>query len=376
MTDIHSTAAQAAVGRGAPTPDDLPPKSDIGALGWLRRNLFATPFDAVLTVLCLAFLAWLVPPILDWALFSADWSASNSTECTASGACWGFIAYWHDWIFYGPYPEPERWRLWIAGILLLGFATALIHPRTPHRGWIALAAITVFPAIAFVLLKGGILGLATVETDAWGGLMLTVTVGVTGIVLSLIFGILLAMGRRSPLPIVRALCTGYIEVVRAIPLLTVLFTASIVFPLVLPPGMSVDKVLRAALGLSFFWAAYMAESVRGGLQALPRGQYEAAAALNLGYWRSMGLVIMPQALKHSLPGIMNTVISLVKDTTLLSLIGLTEVLQTVQAAGANPNWLGRYNEGYAFIALIFFTFCFTLSRISQRLEKRLDTRKR
>lgn len=367
MTDLAVGTAS------APEP---PPKTSHGPLGWMRRNLFATPVDTVLTLLALAFLTWILPPIVDWALVSADWHADSGADCTGSGACWGFIGYWKGWILFGPYPPSERWRLGVAAAVLLVFATALLHPRMPGRGWVALAAVTVFPALAYVLLVGGLFGLPYVKTDDWGGLMLTVACGVTGIVLSLIFGILLAMGRRSPLRGVAIVSTAYIEAVRAIPLLTVLFCASIIIPLVLPPGSNIDKVLRAALGISLFWAAYMAEAIRGGLQALPRGQYEAAAALGLPYWRGMGLVILPQALKYSLPGIVNTTISLVKDTTLLSLIGLTEVMQTVQSANANPSWLGHEDEGYAFVALIFFLFCFTMSRISQRLERRLDTGRR
>ncbi len=242
-----------------------------------------------------------------------------------------------------------------------------------YKGAIALFSLTVFPVIAYVLLVGGVFGLEHAETPKWGGVFLTVLVSVAGIVMALVLGILLALGRQSSLPVISGLCTGYIEFVRAVPFITILFMASVMLPLFLPAGVSLEKLLRAMIGTGLFWAAYMAEAVRGGLQALPRGQYEAASAIGLNYWKSTVFIVLPQALKHSIPSIMNTIISLVKDTTLLLLIGIFELLGIVQAAAADPKWLGNYVEGYVAVALVFFVFCFGMSLYSQRLEKRLDT---
>ena len=240
-------------------------------------------------------------------------------------------------------------------------------------GWVATLALIGFPIIAYLLLAGGYFGLIYIESAKWGGVSLTIVVAVVGIAISLGFGVLLALGRRSDLPVISGLCTFYIEFIRAVPLITILFMASVMLPLFLPEGVNFAKVLRAIIGTALFWSAYMAEAVRGGLQAVPRGQYEAAEAIGLGYWRATGLVVLPQALKYSIPGIVNTIISLVKDTTLLLLIGIFELLGMVQAAAADPQWLGNFVEGYVFVALVFFIFCFGLSRYSQRLERQLDT---
>ena len=242
--------------------------------------------------------------------------------------------------------------------------------RLPGRAWIGAFLLVIFPVIGFFLLYGGF-GLAVVETRLWGGLMLTLVITVVGIVGAFPLGVLLALGRRSDMPAIRAICIAFIELWRGVPLITVLFTASVMLPLFLPEGVALDKLLRALIGVMLFAAAYMAEVVRGGLQAIPKGQYEAAAALGLGYWQTMAFIILPQALGHVIPGIVNTLIGLFKDTTLVLIIGLFDFLGIIQAALTDPKWLGFAVEGYVFAGAVFWCFCFTLSRISLRFERRL-----
>jgi general L-amino acid transport system permease protein len=232
-------------------------------------------------------------------------------------------------------------------------------------------AVFVYPVIGTILLVGGAFGMPLVETQLWGGLMLTLVIAGVGIVASFPIGIVLALGRRSTMPLIRALCVTFIELVRGVPLITILFMASVMLPMFLPEGMNFDKLLRALVGVTLFAGAYMAEVVRGGLQAIPRGQYEAAAALGLGYWKMMGLVVLPQALRVVIPGIVNTFIALFKDTTLVLIIGLFDLLGMIQAATTDPKWLGYAVEGYVFAAFVFWIFCFGMSRLSMSLEVKL-----
>ena len=354
-------------------PDLPPPIRQTGPIAWIRDNLFGSPLDIALTLIVGYVLFTLLPPLLNWALFDANWSGETRQECKGDGACWVFVKVRIMQFIYGFYPEAEHWRVNLTGLLLAGLGLWLLLPRAPAKGWVAAFTLLVFPVIAYLLLAGGYFGLVHVESGKWGGVMLTIIVAIVGIAIALAFGVLLALGRRSDLPVVSGLCTAYIEFIRAVPLITILFMASVMLPLFLPEGVNFAKVMRAIIGTALFWSAYMAEAVRGGLQAVPRGQYEAAKAIGLGYWRSMGLVVLPQALKYSIPSIVNTIISLVKDTTLLLLIGIFELLGMVQAAASDPQWLGNFVEGYVFVALVFFTFCFSLSRYSQHLEKKLDT---
>ena len=233
--------------------------------------------------------------------------------------------------------------------------------------------LLLYPLLAFWLLHGGFFGLEEVPTSRWGGLMLTLVIAAVGIAGALPLGILLALGRRSDLPAIRVLCVTFIEFWRGVPLITVLFMSSVMLPLFLPEGLSFDKLVRALIGVILFQSAYIAEVVRGGLQAIPKGQYEAAAAMGLGYWRMMGLVILPQALKLVIPGIVNTFIALFKDTSLVIIIGLFDLLNSIKQATSDPAWIGMATEGYVFAALVFWIFCFGMSRYSMRLERRLDT---
>jgi general L-amino acid transport system permease protein len=272
---------------------------------------------------------------------------------------------------FGFYPAAEYWRVILAGILMLLALAYVLFEHLPYRIWGLLYA-ALYPIIAFFLLAGG-LGLEPVETDRWGGLMLTIVIGVTGIVASLPIGIVLALGRRSQMPIVRILCVAFIEFIRGVPLITVLFMASVMLPLFLPEGVNFNKLLRALIGVALFSSAYMAEVIRGGLQAIPKGQYEAAQALGLSYWKMMGLIVLPQALKIVIPGIVNTFIGLFKDSTLVLIIGLFDLLGIVKAAITDANWIGLSHEAYAFAGATFWIFCFSMSRYSIWLENKLHT---
>ncbi len=351
-----------------------PPASQVGVVAWLRANLFSGPVNAALTLLSL-YLIWLtVPPLIEWAIIDANFNTGESREaCVKDGACWTMIIarFWQ--FMYGFYPVDERWRVDLGLVLFFVPMVALLIERVPGKKYIAIFLFGIYPFIAFWLFCGGFWGLPEVETRLWGGLFLTILLGSVGIIFSLPMGVILALGRRSDLPVIRLLCTAFIEITRAVPLITVLFMASVMLPLFLPEGLTFNKLMRAMIGIALFGAAYMAEVVRGGLQAIPRGQYEGAMAMGLGYWQMTGLIVMPQALRIVIPGIVNTFIGLFKDTTLVIVIGLFELLNIVQAAFRDANWAGLAKEGYAFVAIVFFLFCFSMARYSLYLERKLNT---
>lgn len=337
-------------------------------IGWLRANLFSSPLNAALTVMALAFLWLAVPPLVDWALLDADWTGTTRDDCRGAGACWVFVRVRFDQFVYGFYPESERWRVDIGFLLLAAGIAPFVMPTIKRGHWPAVFLFGVYPLVAFFLFAGGAFGLPPVPTERWGGLMLTLVIAGVGIGASLPIGVLLALGRRSAMPVIRVLCVMFIEFWRGIPLITVLFMASVMLPLFLPQGATIDKLLRALIGVALFAGAYMAEVVRGGLQAIPRGQYEAAEALGLGYWTSMARVILPQALRIVVPGMANVAIALFKDTTLVLIISLFDFLGMIQAALTDPEWLGFAAEGYVFAAAVYWVFCFAMSRYSRRLE--------
>ncbi len=342
-------------------------------LGWLRKNLFSSALNTLLT-LAAAYLLWrAIPPLVQWAVIDADWVGTSREDCDSGGACWVFVSNRLNQFIYGFYPSSEQWRVDSVFVLLVALAAPLFLRSFRHKVALGIGILLFFPILAYVLLHGGVLGLVEVETSRWGGLMLTLVIAVVGIVLSLPLGILLALGRRSQMPVIRAASITYIELWRGVPLITVLFMASVMLPLFFPEGVTLDKLLRAMIGIVLFQSAYIAEVVRGGLQAIPRGQSEAAQALGLGYWRTMWLIILPQALKLVIPGIVNTFIALFKDTTLVLIIGLFDLLGIVQQAFADPLWLGYSVEGYLFAGLVFWAFCFGMSRYSQALERALHT---
>jgi len=354
-------------------PSLPPPRLSVGVVGWLRSNLFSSWFNTLLTLLAI-YLVWLiVPPLLKWAVFQADWTGTTRADCTSEGACWVFIKERFSQFMYGFYPEELRWRVDLTVWLAVIGAAPLFVPAMPRKAIYGAVFLLVYPLLAFWLLHGGFLGLSEVSTSQWGGLMLTLVIAAVGIAGALPLGILLALGRRSKMPAIRVICVTFIEFWRGVPLITVLFMSSVMLPLFLPEGLSFDKLLRALIGVILFQSAYIAEVVRGGLQAIPKGQYEAAAAMGLGYWRTMGLVILPQALKLVIPGIVNTFIALFKDTSLVIIIGLFDLLNSIKQATTDPAWLGMATEGYVFAALVFWIFCFGMSRYSMRLERKLDT---
>ncbi|KRW59638.1 amino acid ABC transporter permease [Pseudomonas sp. TTU2014-080ASC] len=354
-------------------PDLPPPAMSVGAMAWLRANLFSGWFNTLLTLFALYLLWLLVPPLIQWAFIDADWVGTSRADCTSGGACWVFVQQRFGQFMYGFYPEELRWRvdltLWLA---IIG-AAPLFVPKMPQKIKYAIGFLLIYPVLAYWLLHGGFAGLSVVPTSRWGGLMLTLVIAAVGIAGALPLGILLALGRRSDMPAIRVICVTFIEFWRGVPLITVLFMSSVMLPLFLPEGMSFDKLVRALIGVIMFQSAYIAEVVRGGLQAIPKGQYEAAAAMGLGYWRMMGLVILPQALKLVIPGIVNTFIALFKDTSLVIIIGLFDLLNSIKQATTDPAWLGMATEGYVFAALIFWIFCFGMSRYSLHLERKLDT---
>ncbi|WP_248588581.1 amino acid ABC transporter permease [Dickeya zeae] len=353
------------------TPSNPTPISN--AIVWTRRNLFSNVTNSVLTLVCLWLLWTLIPPLLNWAIFKANWVGSTRADCTSDGACWVFVHARFEQFMYGLYPREELWRINFALVLALISILPMFWRNLPRRGRYIAIWCVVYPLLAWWLLFGGFGGLSRVETRQWGGLTLTIIIAAIGIAGALPLGILLALGRRSNMPVLRALCVIFIEFWRGVPLITVLFMSSVMLPLFLTEGTNIDKLLRALVGVILFQSAYVAEVVRGGLQALPKGQYEAAQSLALGYWRMQGLVILPQALKMVIPGLVNTIIALFKDTSLVIIIGLFDLFSSIQQATVDPAWLGMSTEGYVFAAIIYWIFCFSMSRYSQHLEKRFDT---
>jgi len=354
-------------------PDLPPPASMVGVVGWMRANLFSNTTNSLLTIFALYIIYLLVPPAISWIFINSDWIGEDRSACTSGGACWVFINARLEQFIYGFYPEAERWRIDVSFFLLVALIVPMLMDRFKHKGWLGAVILFVYPVISFYLLAGGSFGLVKVETSQWGGLSLTLIISIVGIVGSFPIGLLLALGRRSKMPAVSAFCTGFIELWRGVPLITVLFMSSVMFPLFLPEGVNFDKLVRALVGVTLFSAAYMAETVRGGLQAIPKGQYEGAEALGLSYWKSMGFIILPQALKHVIPGIVGNFIGLFKDTTLVLIIGLFDFLGIVQAASTDPKWLGYSIEGYVFCAFVYWVFCFGMSQYSQSVERKLHT---
>jgi general L-amino acid transport system permease protein len=343
-------------------------------VGWARRNLFGSWLDTLLTLLGLYLIWLLVVPALKFLIIDAVWSGGGRNDCLGStGACWPFVAAKLRQLAYGFYPAEQLWRPNLTLALAVLLVVPLLVPRFPYKTANAVAFFGLFPIAAFFLLVGGVPGLPLVVTGIWGGLLVTLVIAVTGIVGSLPLGILLALGRRSQLPVVRFLSVIFIEFWRGVPLVTVLFFATYMLPLFLPAGWQIDPLLRALVGVALFAAGYMAEVVRGGLQAIPRGQYEAAMALGLGYWRMMGLIVLPQALRLVIPGIVNTFIGLFKDTTLVLIVAILDFLGQLQAAFADPNWATPVTlfTGFAFAGMVYFAFCFGMSRYALFVERRL-----
>ena len=388
MNEAHTPAAQArkaaeiAFVRGAAAEPLPPPVIHSGAIGWLRANLLSTPLNMVLTAASALLVVWLVPPLIKFLLIDATWSGDDREACIATaqrpevGACWAFVRERFAYFVYGFYPIAQRWRVDIFFAMLTIGIVWLAWLRAPRRDIGALYFFVVMPVVAFILLLGWpAIGLSKVETTYWGGVLVTIVVAAVGIVVSLPIGILLALGRRSHMPIVRLFSVIFIELVRGVPLITVLFMASVMLPLFVPDSWSPDKLLRALVGVALFTSAYMAEVVRAGLQAIPRGQYEGAQAVGLGYWQMMRLIILPQALRITIPNIVNSYISLFKDTTLVFIVGIFDFLRTIEAARIDPKWATPLTSttGYAFAAIFYFLCCYLMSRYARNMEARLAT---
>jgi general L-amino acid transport system permease protein len=366
--------------RPAPADRLPPPVEPGGTFGWLRANLLSSPVNIALTVVCVLFIAYVVPPLLKFFVIDAVWSGTDRQACLTSttnaepGACWAFVRVWLSYFVYGFYPIAERWRVDVFFLALALGIGWLLWLAAPRRDIGAVYFFIVLPILSFVLLSGfPATDLISVPTSLWGGILVTIVVATVGMVFSLPLGILLALGRRSQIPVVRLFSVGFIEFVRGVPLITVLFMASVMLPLFVPERFAPDKLLRALIGVALFASAYMAEVVRGGLAAIPRGQYEAARALGLSYWRMMALVILPQALRVTLPNIVNTFIGLFKDTTLVFIVGIFDFLRTIEAARGDPKWASPITSitGYVFAAVFYFICCYGMSRYARRVETRL-----
>lgn len=368
-----------------PAPPRPAPASTVGILGWLRANLLSSPLNIGITLLVLWFLYQLLPPALNWLLFDATIGGDTVAACKttiggevadAPGACWTFIKVRFLQLMFGLYYSGNLDQVW-RPILMFALFIALMIPLfiPAFRRKLHLGAFIVFgfPFVAFALVHGEWLGLPVASTDQWGGFMLTFFLASVGIVAALPLGILFALGRRSNMPMIRAFSVFYIEMWRAAPLITVLYISSVILPLFFPSGVDFDKVVRAMIAITLFQSAYTAEAIRGGLQALDRGQFEAADALGLRFWKKSGLIVLPQALKISIPGIVNSFIQLFKDTTLVLIIGLFDLLNMAETASRSPQWKGYDLEGYFFAASIFFICCFSMSKYSQALERKLHT---
>ncbi len=343
---------------------------------WVRTNLFSTPLDGFITIAVAVLLVLTLWPAMNWALLSAVWTGQDGAACRAegAGACWPFIGAKFNQFVFGRYPIEEQWRVLLVfalGGISIGW---LAWPSAPRKTSVAVFLLVAFPVVAALLLAGGMFGLTPVETNLWGGMLITLVVAFVGIVASLPLGVLLALGRQSELPVVRLVCVGFIEFWRAVPLVIFLFMASNMLPLFFPAGVTVDKLVRALVAVALFSSAYMAEVVRGGLQAVPKGQFEAALSLGMGYWRAMAFIVLPQALKHVLPGIVNTFIGLFKDTSLVYVIGLFDMLGVITVNLTDPTWFSAQTAatGYVFVAFVFWAFCFAMSRYSVRLEANLE----
>ncbi|WP_342362993.1 amino acid ABC transporter permease [Terrarubrum flagellatum] len=332
-----------------------------------RARLFSGPLTSLVTIAIFALIVAIGWPLLRWAVLNADVSGATRADCTSGGACWVFVKQRFGQFMYGFYPVDQRWRIDLWAIVSIASVALLLWKNMPRRGWFALVVILIWPPLGVWLLGGGF-GLQPIETRQWGGLTLTMFLAIYAGLIAIPLGILLALGRQSRLPVVRLISIIFIEFWRGVPIIAVIFLASLLLPLIMPSGVGVDRLARAVIGLAFVISAYMAEAVRGGLQAIPTGQHEAAKALGLNYWKATGFIILPQALRISLPAMTNEFIALFKNTTLVLVVSILDLLGVAQASLADPSWVGYSMEAYAFTGLIYWLICFALSRFAKSLE--------
>ena len=347
--------------------------SGVRSLDILNKNINSNNFNAFLTLLTVFIIIKSIPPLLNWFVLDANFLGNSKDDCTGDGACWVFIKVWFNRFMYGLYPDAEQWRINTAFLILFIIVGISFFVSSKLKKYFILFLVFIYPFLGIELISGGSFGLKYVETAAWGGLSLTFIISAFAILFCFPIGVFLALGRRSSLPAIRYVSIGFIELWRGVPLITVLFMSAVMFPMFLPDGTFIDKLIRVLIAITLFEAAYMAEVVRGGLQALPKGQYEAARSLGMGYWKMNLLIILPQALKLVIPGIANTLLALVKDTPLIFVVGLMELAGMIGLAKTNPKWLGMAMEGYVFAGLVFWVICYAMSRYSQNLEKKLST---
>jgi general L-amino acid transport system permease protein len=373
MAEISYVARETIAARPAP-------RGATGLVGWLRANLFSTPLNVALTLAALYLLYIVVPPLVRFLFVDAVWTGENRDACLPSearpviGACWAYVTDWMQFFIYRAYPRDQLWRVNLVFVLFAIGLVWLLWLNAPKRGWGAAYFFVVFPVIAYLLLYGAPwLGLPVVTTDLWGGITVSLIIAFAGIVASLPIGTLLALGRRSKMPVIRLLCVIFIEFMRGVPLITVLFMAKILLPLFLPPELNLNLLAIAIIATALFTGAYMAETIRGGLQALPRGQYEGAAAMGLTFWQAHVLIILPQVYKISIPNIVNSYVAMFKDTTLVFIIGVFDLLTAITSSFSNPEWATpvRSTTAYAFAALFYFVCCYGMSRYSKFVERRL-----
>ena len=348
------------------------PVQSEGLVAWIRINLFSDWMTSVLTLLIGGALLYLIPQFLSWALFRASWLPNfNACRVEGVGACWGVVTEKHRLILFGRYPFEQQWRPLLATVLMLGLLVASCT-RALWRPSLLVLWVAVL-SLFFTLMLGGSFGLSKVETDRWGGLPLTILLASLSLVMAFPIALAVALGRRSNLPAIKTFCTIYVELIRGVPLISVLFMASFMFPLFMPQGFTIDVLIRVLVGITLFAAAYMAEVIRGGLQAIPKGQIEAAATLGLSYWQTQGKIVLPQALAMVVPSIMNNFISTFKDTSLVTIVSLYELTGALSLAiNSDSDWRPFKIEGYLFIAMIYFIFCFSMSRYSIWVEKQVN----
>jgi general L-amino acid transport system permease protein len=353
------------------TEEFRPPVTSIGAIGWIRQNLFSNFFNSLLTLLILYFLCRTLPSFINWAVIDAVWWSDGRTCNQINGACWSVITKNLRFILFGFYPYEQQWR----PVLSICLLAAFIVYSSFRRAWNKHLPIAWLVGLVLIglIMRGGVFGLPSVETEKWSGISLTLLLSIFGLSAAYPFGVILALGRRSRLPAIKTLCVLYIELIRGVPLISMLFMASVMFPLFLPEGITINKILRAQAAIVMFTAAYIAEVVRGGLQAIPRGQYEAAESLGLNYYQKMRLIILPQALRTVIPPTVSILISAFKDTSLVVIIGLFDLLRTTQVTLSNPEWTGFSTEAYLFAAFIYFMGCFVMSNFSRRLATKQYT---
>lgn len=357
-----------------PLPSQPAPVDVTGPVAWLRENLFSSIANAIVTIVIIILLGILLPPLFDWLFFSANWVGDTQDSCTKDGACWIFVSTWTKQFLYNTYPDGQIWRI---NLVLLLLAAVIAAPNLLHkdlRNTIGIPLFLLYPFAGIAILDGRLLGLEYVSTDDWGGFSLNIFLAAISIIVAFPLSFLWALGRRSDMPFIRSVCVLLIEFFRGVPVLALFFMGSVMLPLFFPQGINPDKLLRVWIVLTLFMSGYMAEVFRGGFQAIPQGQYEAANSVGLGYWQKTLLIIFPQVVKVSMPNILATFVMLFKNTTFLLIISIPEMLLTVQSALTNSYWLGGHAaEGYLVVGLVFWICCFSMSLISSSIERKLDT---